>query len=187
MRIANLNLRGRPTLAARKNNKYVNLAVAAPKLPRDLKGLLEMGEEGMAAVKKAIAKPPAKAVIPVKDAMYLPPMLNPSKILCLGVNYAAHAKEMKSAKPEFPVIFARHSNTLVGHGGAMVRPALLVSLRALIAERKLSLLEFGEAPSQIWPPFFQYFPATRSFCTWSGAKSKPPHYNNSRSRRVTEL
>ncbi len=29
---------------------------------------------------------------------------------------------MKSAKPEFPIIFARHSSTLVAHNGAMVRP-----------------------------------------------------------------
>ena len=122
MRIANLNIKGRPTLAAKKGAKYVNLAIAAPKLPRDLKGLSEVGEDGRKAVKAAVAKPPAKAMIAAKDAMYLPPMLNPSKILCLGVNYAAHAAEMKNSKPEFPVIFARHSNTLVGHGGAMVRP-----------------------------------------------------------------
>ena len=122
MRIANLNLRGRPTLAVRKNRTYVNLAVAAPKLPRDLKGLLELGPEGMDAARKAVAKAPAKAVIAERDAMLLPPILNPSKILCLGVNYAAHAAEMNRSKPDFPIVYARHSNSLVGHLGAMVRP-----------------------------------------------------------------
>ena len=47
MRILNVNLRGRPTLAVRKGRKLINLAIAAPKLPRDLKGLIELGDEGL--------------------------------------------------------------------------------------------------------------------------------------------
>ena len=123
MRILNVYLRGRPALAVRHNKKLINLALAAPKLPRDLKGLLEMGADGLAQAKRAAAKAPKKAQLDENDVVHLPPLLNPSKILCLGVNYAAHAKEMKHSKPDFPVVFARHSNTLVGHGGGMVRPA----------------------------------------------------------------
>jgi 2-keto-4-pentenoate hydratase/2-oxohepta-3-ene-1,7-dioic acid hydratase in catechol pathway len=123
MKFINTNLKGKPTLVVRKGRSLVNLAVAAPKLPRDLKGILDMGDKGLAAVKQAIAKPAKKAIMREADLVHLPPIMNPSKILCLGVNYADHAKEMKSAKPSFPVIFARHSSTLVAHNGAMIRPA----------------------------------------------------------------
>ncbi len=123
MRIINININGQPTLVVRKGRKLINLAVAAPNLPRDLKRLLELGDKGTAAIKKAIAKPAKKAEIREAGIVHLPPIMNPSKILCLGVNYADHAKEMKSAKPNFPVIFARHSSSLVAQNGAMVRPA----------------------------------------------------------------
>ncbi len=122
MRILNVNLRGHPTLAVRKGRKLINLAIAAPKLPQDLKGLIELGDEGLQAVRKAIAKAPKRSELSESSVVHLPPIMNPSKILCLGVNYAAHAAEMKSAKPDYPIVFARHSSTLVGHKGAMVRP-----------------------------------------------------------------
>ncbi len=83
MRFINVNLRGRPTLAVRKGRKLINLAVAAPKLPRDLKSILELGDDGMRAVKAAIAKPAKRAELSEKDIVHLPPILNPSKILCL--------------------------------------------------------------------------------------------------------
>lgn len=124
MRIVNVNLRGRPTLAVRRGRKLINLAKAAPDLPRDLKGLLELGEAGLKKADAAARKAPASALIDEKTVSILPPILNPSKIFCLGVNYADHAAEMASQKPSCPLIFCRHSNSLVGHNGAMIRPAV---------------------------------------------------------------
>lgn len=39
--------------------------------------------------------------------------INVPKILCLGLNYAEHAKEMKSDKPETPVIFMKPSSAII--------------------------------------------------------------------------
>lgn len=43
-----------------------------------------------------------------------PPVPNPSKIICVGVNYKDHVKEMGRELPEFPVLFAKFSNAIIG-------------------------------------------------------------------------
>lgn len=42
------------------------------------------------------------------------PISNPGKIICIGQNYADHVAEMKSDLPEYPVLFAKFSNSLIG-------------------------------------------------------------------------
>ncbi len=54
----------------------------------------------------------------------LPPIPDPDKIICAGRNYRAHAAEAGGAPPENPQVFLRLTNTLVGHGSAMVRPRI---------------------------------------------------------------
>ncbi len=51
-------------------------------------------------------------------------MLRPGKLLCIGKNYAKHAAEMKSAVPDEPVVFLKPATALIGHGGAVVLPAM---------------------------------------------------------------
>lgn len=46
------------------------------------------------------------------------------KILCLGRNYAAHAKEMKAETPEAPVIFLKPSTAILHDGGTIVIPSI---------------------------------------------------------------
>jgi 2-keto-4-pentenoate hydratase/2-oxohepta-3-ene-1,7-dioic acid hydratase in catechol pathway len=56
--------------------------------------------------------------MPLQVGEFLPVIPNPSKIFCVGVNYADHQKEMGrgSAPPEHPTIFLRFADTLVAHG-----------------------------------------------------------------------
>ena len=56
------------------------------------------------------------------DATLLPPVPNPDKILCIGLNYLAHIEETGRNKPEYPPVFTRYPSSLVGHGVPMVRP-----------------------------------------------------------------
>jgi acylpyruvate hydrolase len=53
---------------------------------------------------------------------FLPPIPRPGKIVCLGHNYRRHIAEMGSAMPEYPVLFAKFSNTLIGHSQPIVLP-----------------------------------------------------------------
>lgn len=52
----------------------------------------------------------------------LPPVPNPEKILCIGLNYLPHILESGRAKPEFPSIFTRYPASIVGHGTPVERP-----------------------------------------------------------------
>ena len=48
--------------------------------------------------------------------------LSPSKIVCVGRNYAEHAKEMGNEVPKDPLLFLKASSALIGHGEAIVLP-----------------------------------------------------------------
>jgi len=48
----------------------------------------------------------------------------PSKIVCVGLNYRAHAQEVNLALPEEPVIFLKPPSAALPHKGKIVRPAM---------------------------------------------------------------
>lgn len=52
----------------------------------------------------------------------LPPIPNPSKIICIGLNYRTHILETGRDTPTHPMLFARYPDSLVGHGEEMLRP-----------------------------------------------------------------
>ncbi|SDI83864.1 2-keto-4-pentenoate hydratase/2-oxohepta-3-ene-1,7-dioic acid hydratase (catechol pathway) [Actinokineospora alba] len=58
---------------------------------------------------------------PLADTRLLAPIL-PTKIVCVGKNYADHAKEMGGEAPAHPVIFMKPSTTVVGPGAAIKLP-----------------------------------------------------------------
>ncbi len=47
---------------------------------------------------------------------------NPSKIVCIGRNYAAHARELDNEIPGSPVVFLKPTSSLVGSGGVIILP-----------------------------------------------------------------
>lgn len=48
--------------------------------------------------------------------------MKPGKIVCIGQNYHAHIKELKSEVPTEPVIFLKPSSALIGNGDQIVLP-----------------------------------------------------------------
>jgi len=58
-----------------------------------------------------------------KGARLLPPC-SPSKIVCVGRNYAEHAKEMGADVPTEPTIFLKPPSSLIASGEAIVYPRL---------------------------------------------------------------
>jgi 2-keto-4-pentenoate hydratase/2-oxohepta-3-ene-1,7-dioic acid hydratase in catechol pathway len=64
------------------------------------------------------------AVVP--EFTYLPPISPNSRILCVGVNYGAHAKEASREGEPKPTIFLRTAESLVGHLTPLERPTASV-------------------------------------------------------------
>jgi 2-keto-4-pentenoate hydratase/2-oxohepta-3-ene-1,7-dioic acid hydratase in catechol pathway len=56
-----------------------------------------------------------------EGATLLPPVL-PSKIVCIGRNYAEHVKELGNEAPSEPVLFFKPISALLAPGGTIIRP-----------------------------------------------------------------
>ena len=50
------------------------------------------------------------------------PAASPSKIVCVGRNYAEHAKELGNEVPKEPLIFLKPPSSLIGHGDSIIYP-----------------------------------------------------------------
>ncbi len=62
-----------------------------------------------------------EAEIPIGQARLLPPVL-PSKIMCVGRNYVAHAREQNAEVPEVPLLFLKPPSTLIGYNDTIYLP-----------------------------------------------------------------
>ena len=60
---------------------------------------------------------------PVAGVRLLPPVLQPSKIVCIGLNYRSHAAEAGLDAPEVPTFFAKWANALAPPGAEVALPS----------------------------------------------------------------
>lgn len=56
------------------------------------------------------------------DVVYLPPVKDPSKIICIGLNYADHAAETNAKIPEQPIIFFKATSSIAGPNDNVIIP-----------------------------------------------------------------
>jgi 2-keto-4-pentenoate hydratase/2-oxohepta-3-ene-1,7-dioic acid hydratase in catechol pathway len=63
-------------------------------------------------------------VYALDEVTFLPPVPNPSKVICLGLNYRDHALESNMPIPEYPVLFNKVASSLVGHQQPIVIPRI---------------------------------------------------------------
>jgi len=70
-------------------------------------------------VAQAAAAVPAVPVDTVELAATIP---DAGRILCIGMNYREHIREMGREPPAYPALFVRYPDSLVGHGQALLRP-----------------------------------------------------------------
>jgi 2-keto-4-pentenoate hydratase/2-oxohepta-3-ene-1,7-dioic acid hydratase in catechol pathway len=61
---------------------------------------------------------------PLEDATFALPIARPGKVVCLGLNYADHAKEGGHQIPDYPSIFLRCTTSLLPAGEPIVRPGV---------------------------------------------------------------
>jgi 2,4-diketo-3-deoxy-L-fuconate hydrolase len=109
-------------------------------------GALLTADGGLAA---AAARPGA-APVPAAGADFAPVVTNPSKVICVGLNYRTHIMETGRELPEYPTLFAKFAETLTGANDDLAIPAVSekvdweVELGVIIGKRA-SYVEEGEA------------------------------------------
>lgn len=57
------------------------------------------------------------------ELSFAQPLTYPGKILCVGLNFTDHAQEVGASLPEYPTIFTKYSNALIGSGEDIQIPA----------------------------------------------------------------
>ncbi len=64
----------------------------------------------------------ASGIHPLDSVRLGPPVPDPEKIICIGLNYHDHAEEIGIAVPKEPIFFAKYANSLIGPTDAIVPP-----------------------------------------------------------------
>jgi 2-keto-4-pentenoate hydratase/2-oxohepta-3-ene-1,7-dioic acid hydratase in catechol pathway len=105
----------------KQRHEIVDLNDFNPELPISLKQLLTLGNAGLEQAELAQRQGEPLAGEPPQ---LLPPVLDPQKIICVGLNYADHAAETGAKVGDEPVIFCKFPTTLVGHRQPIVLPAV---------------------------------------------------------------
>jgi 2-keto-4-pentenoate hydratase/2-oxohepta-3-ene-1,7-dioic acid hydratase in catechol pathway len=114
---------GERRLGAQTPGGIADLCAVDSSLPRTMLELLAGGAAALAQAQRASQAAGAEHVVAPGAVTLLPPVPNPSKIICIGLNYRDHAAEVGLELPEYVTAFAKWPNTLVGDGAPIVIPA----------------------------------------------------------------
>src|SRR5205807_4107088 len=121
MRLATLHTPDGPRAAVRQGDSYVDMHATDPALPSSVRALLAGGPALLRAAAAAAARPGAVRH-PVRGARLLPPVPDPQKIVCIGLNYRDHAAETNAPLPREPILFSKYVTALVGPEAPIVLP-----------------------------------------------------------------
>jgi len=112
MRFATIRTEYGTTAARLEGEVLVTLDAA------DVGELLAVGGEGPGRTWEE------KVVIPVAEADFAPVVPRPGKVICVGLNYRAHIAETGRELPEYPTLFAKFADTLLGAQDDLVLPSV---------------------------------------------------------------
>ena len=124
MRLASFVHDGVATWGAERGGRLVDLGVRLGGRFPSVRALLAAGDAGLAAAAESLAGADggADAGIPLDAVTLLPPVPDPARILCAGVNYDEHRLEIGRERNSYPTIFTRYPSSLVGHDQPLVKP-----------------------------------------------------------------
>lgn len=89
----------------------------------------------------------------LSEVTLLPPC-EPSKIVCVGLNYVDHAREVNMPLPEEPVLFIKPSTSVVGHNDPIIYPKISEQVDyeaelAIVIKNKITSVSIQEAEMHI--------------------------------------
>jgi 2-keto-4-pentenoate hydratase/2-oxohepta-3-ene-1,7-dioic acid hydratase in catechol pathway len=117
MKLVTFMADGQVRWGAAVRDGIVDLSARLP----DYRNVRELVAAG--AVEKASRVAQSASADYAADAVsYLPPVPNPDKIVCVGLNYDEHLRETKREKTEDPALFVRFANSQIGHLQPMLLP-----------------------------------------------------------------
>ena len=123
MKLASFRTAGRISWGVVEERTVADVgALLADQYP-DIRSIL--AGQGLAAIPPVLSRAER---YPRAGIEWRPPIDNPSKILCIGLNYETHRKETGRAEAAYPAVFTRFADSQVGHGANIVRPRVSTDL-----------------------------------------------------------
>ncbi|WP_276353738.1 fumarylacetoacetate hydrolase family protein [Cohnella caldifontis] len=104
----------------------------APNVPQTIMQAIKQGTDGIDALKNLMDRLSAEStktwLLEEEGLSFEPCVTNPSKIICVGLNYRKHADETHAPYPQTPILFNKFNNALTGHNRDVVVPAVTAKL-----------------------------------------------------------
>jgi len=123
MRYVTYQKEGAPRLGALTDNGLIDIQTLVPEAPASLRALIAADATVRDRVASAVAAASKEDCLSLAECPLLPPVTDPGKIICLGLNYADHAKEGGHAIPDYPAMFMRCTTSMIGPNDPMILPA----------------------------------------------------------------
>ena len=114
---------GNLALGCVDGEQIVNLSAADGALPKDLAGLIGAGPGILDKVRTVAENAPAANRVALAEVRAALPIAKPEKFVCVGLNYALHAREGGHDIPTYPSFFLRVASSLVAAGAPVIRPS----------------------------------------------------------------
>jgi 2-keto-4-pentenoate hydratase/2-oxohepta-3-ene-1,7-dioic acid hydratase in catechol pathway len=120
MRLVSVDAGGRPRAALLRGGRVFDIWDGAladiPAGDRTLEAILEAG------LFDDVKPVDGDDGVPLDEVRLLPPVTRPQKIICIGLNYRAHAEEQGAEPPATPTFFAKFRNALAAPGATASLP-----------------------------------------------------------------
>lgn len=155
MRIVSFGPKGREKPGVVHGGRIIDLTAADRAIPATVRRILDEGALGR--VERLVADAGALApecFVPLGGARLGPPVTDPSKIVCLGLNYSDHAAEQGRSVPDRPLTFAKGPNALSGSGDPIPLPPEVAQLDyevelAVVIGRRAARVPLADAPQYV--------------------------------------
>jgi 2-keto-4-pentenoate hydratase/2-oxohepta-3-ene-1,7-dioic acid hydratase in catechol pathway len=96
-------------------DRIVDLTSVDTSLPKTVRAILADNRlEDVARILESAESLPSTHLVPLSDVRLGPPITDPSKIICLGLNYVDHAREQGKEPPKWPMLFSKAPSCLIG-------------------------------------------------------------------------
>jgi 2-keto-4-pentenoate hydratase/2-oxohepta-3-ene-1,7-dioic acid hydratase in catechol pathway len=123
MRLATIQTPAGPHAAVQHGSRFIDLHATDSSLPTNVRTLLE-GGPALLQMLADIADHHKPVVYDADQVKLLPPIIDPPKIICVGLNYRDHAAESGVPLPRDPVLFSKFTTALIGSGETIVLPSV---------------------------------------------------------------
>lgn len=124
MKIASFSVKSDHHIGIVQDDQIISLTALGPDdFPACMKTFIERGSELRKRAEQLIEqRGNDDAKFPLSEVKFLPPIAQPEKIICVGLNYIDHCKETGMEPPASPVIFSKYANAIVGQNDVIEIP-----------------------------------------------------------------